>query len=74
MGSKRFRKPERLLKRWEEPLLSTKERSSCPQLDLSINMSEDCLYLNIWAPSTERLDGKQLPVLVFIPGGISSED
>jgi para-nitrobenzyl esterase len=30
--------------------------------------SEDCLYLNIWAPSTAK-PGQKLPVLVFIYGG-----
>jgi len=31
--------------------------------------SEDCLYLNIWAPKTESCRGKKLPVFVYIPGG-----
>ena len=30
------------------------------------NMSEDCLYLNIWRPNN---DEKDLPILVFIHGG-----
>ncbi len=30
--------------------------------------SEDCLYLNLWAPSTAR-EGAGLPVIVFIYGG-----
>ena len=30
--------------------------------------SEDCLYLNIWAPSSAK-PGQKLPVLVFIYGG-----
>lgn len=30
------------------------------------NMSEDCLYLNIWRPNNEE---KDLPILVFIHGG-----
>lgn len=31
-------------------------------------MSEDCLYLNLWRPSTARA-GQRLPVLVFVCGG-----
>lgn len=33
----------------------------------SDGMSEDCLYLNVWAPSHAR--GKHLPVLVYFFGG-----
>ncbi|QRV78528.1 carbohydrate esterase family 10 protein [Ceratobasidium sp. AG-Ba] len=33
--------------------------------------NEDCLTLNVWAPTQERIKAKggKLPVLVFIPGG-----
>ena len=30
------------------------------------NMSEDCLYLNIWRPNNDKVD---LPILVYIHGG-----
>lgn len=33
----------------------------------SDNMSEDCLYLNVWAPANAA--GKKLPVLVYFYGG-----
>jgi para-nitrobenzyl esterase len=31
--------------------------------------AEDCLYLNIWAPAPLPVDGKRLPVMVWIHGG-----
>jgi para-nitrobenzyl esterase len=33
----------------------------------SAGMSEDCLYLNVWAPS--NIQGKKLPVLLYFYGG-----
>lgn len=32
-----------------------------------VNISEDCLYLNVWTPAPEA--GKKLPVMVWIYGG-----
>jgi para-nitrobenzyl esterase len=47
--------------------------NACPQLKLPVkgfinaDMSEDCLYLNVWAP-TNAID-KKLPVMVWFYGG-----
>ncbi|KAG8766000.1 hypothetical protein FRC12_007144 [Ceratobasidium sp. 428] len=38
----------------------------------SNEQNEDCLTLNVWAPTKQRvqaLEGKLLPIVVFIPGG-----
>lgn len=40
-----------------------------PEFLINGGQSEDCLYLNIWAPKTESYRGMNLPVFVYIPGG-----
>jgi len=50
---------------------------TCPQAEKAgaapspgtpaLNMSEDCLYLNVWTPATGA--GEKLPVMVFFYGG-----
>src|SRR4051812_42222903 len=47
-----------------QPAAGTPGGATLPGLDVS-RTSEDCLYLNIWAPS----DAVNAPVLVWIPGG-----
>lgn len=47
-----------------QPTVFTEE---VPQFLINGGQSEDCLYLNIWAPLTESKE--KLPVFVYIPGG-----
>lgn len=48
---------------------STVYTEEVPQFLISGSSSEDCLYLNIWAPKVESLGGSKVPVFVYIPGG-----
>ncbi|MBR7540270.1 carboxylesterase family protein, partial [Mycobacterium tuberculosis] len=34
-----------------------------------VDRSEDCLFLNIWAPAGAAGEGRALPVMVWIHGG-----
>lgn len=75
----RFKRPEPI-KNWQGVLNATQLPNSCYQLPDTIisgfegvemwnantQVSEDCLYLNIWAPSQKS---KNTPVLVWIYGG-----
>lgn len=81
VGDRRFRRPE-MIKPWNEPKIATRLPNSCHQMiDTSFdqfagvdmwnpntNLSEDCLYLNIWAPS-QRLYGEARAVMFWIFGG-----
>jgi carboxylesterase type B len=50
-----------------KPTVFTEE---VPQFLINGRQSEDCLYLNIWAPRVENIPEKEkLPVFVYIPGG-----
>ncbi|OQN96764.1 hypothetical protein B0A48_17188 [Cryoendolithus antarcticus] len=40
-----------------------------PQFLINGGQSEDCLYLNIWAPAVEACEQEKLPVFVYVPGG-----
>jgi carboxylesterase type B len=50
---------------------STIYTAQVPQFLINGGQSEDCLYLNIWAPVAEEIDSQELalPVFVYIPGG-----
>ncbi len=72
----RWRAPQPV-KPWSGVYTANRMQPECPQTlrDSDINhyfgeeaLSEDCLYLNIWAPSTARA-GAKLPVVVWIYGG-----
>jgi para-nitrobenzyl esterase len=68
-GDLRWRPPASV-KPWDGVKETTIFSPACPQPTAAaptLNMSEDCLYLNVWTPA-KRADEK-LPVMVFFYGG-----
>ncbi|MFZ0831928.1 MAG: carboxylesterase/lipase family protein [Mycobacterium sp.] len=70
-GGLRFREPQPP-QRWTEVADATAFGPACPQpplpgipVDLGAQQSEDCLFLNIWAPTS----GAAKPVMVWLHGG-----
>jgi carboxylesterase 2 len=56
--------------KWAIPLQATGFKPGCPQMNdtySATNMSEDCLYLNVFSPNIST--SANLPVMVFIHGG-----
>lgn len=72
MGSYRWREPQPVA-RWAGVRQATRFAPRCMQFSeestsfRSPAMSEDCLYLNVWAPA--RNTNAKLPVLVYFHGG-----
>ncbi|MCX6689889.1 MAG: carboxylesterase family protein [Methanoregula sp.] len=67
-GDLRWRPPAPV-QPWDSIKEAKKYSATCPQPGSSapLNMSEDCLYLNVWTPA-QNTDEK-LPVMVFFFGG-----
>jgi carboxylesterase type B len=40
-----------------------------PEFQNTDPQSEDCLYLNVWAPRTPALRGNKVPVIIWVVGG-----
>lgn len=74
VGALRFRKPIPV-KKWANTYDATKFGSACPQMAMDFmpgfikpDMSEDCLFLNVYVPNQINRN-KKLAVMVWIHGG-----
>ena len=74
LGDLRFKKPLPI-KQWSEPIEATNWPNPCLQNELYLylepnkNVSEDCLYLNIWSPDISESDSDLKAVMFWIHGG-----
>ncbi|MGA2104204.1 MAG: carboxylesterase family protein [Methanoregula sp.] len=73
VGDLRWRPPAPV-QSWEGVRAATEYGATCPQAQkgsvagiAALNMSEDCLYLNVWTPAKNVSD--KLPVMIFFYGG-----
>src|SRR5688572_20853032 len=70
VGEYRWR-PTQPVKKWEGVRNANKFCADCPQRawpGSTATQSEDCLFLNVWAPASATKNSK-LPVMVWIHGG-----
>ncbi len=69
VGAIRWREPQPVTP-WNDVRAADQYGASCPQLGAARGgpaYSEDCLFLNVWAPAKPA--AKKLPVIVYIYGG-----
>jgi para-nitrobenzyl esterase len=70
VGANRWRPPQPVTP-WKEVREATKDCADCPQRawpGSKAIQSEDCLFLNVWKPTTATKNS-QLPVMFWIHGG-----
>jgi len=82
LGPLRFKKPQPL-DPWNGTLNAFYQPNTCQQEVFvsfpefkgevtwlpNTNISEDCLYMNIWVPRSKKQHNKKMPILVWIYGG-----
>lgn len=71
IGKLRFKNPKPV-KSWTKTLNATKWGKSCTQWDgdkIDKDSSENCLFLNIFAPYTNNNNQNGLPIFVWVHGG-----
>ncbi|XP_015791040.1 acetylcholinesterase-1-like [Tetranychus urticae] len=73
LGNLRFQLPQPFNSTWSTPYKAVNYGNGCFQTPLgsvNFNISEDCLYLNVWRPklNNENNDTELLPVFYFIHG------
>ncbi|GBP64399.1 Esterase FE4 [Eumeta japonica] len=73
VGQLRF-KPPKFIEKYPKLVDATEDGPGCPQPAGFVNMSEDCLRLNVYSPHLPKSSKtKLLPVLVYLhPGGFYS--
>ena len=64
VGELRFRPPKPITNSWTEPLVADKQPPKCVSAS---GGQEDCLYLNVYAPSSASSNPR--PVMIWIYGG-----
>ncbi|XP_043465193.1 esterase E4-like [Leptopilina heterotoma] len=71
VGKLRLKNPVKWTKNYTSILTATKNKPFCVQIDYNgvVTGEEDCLYLNIFVPTTNAKPNTTYPVMVFIRGG-----